>query len=84
MNWFTGSAIYLVLWFLVLLIVLPLGVKIAEQPEEGHATSAPIDPRIGLKILITTIVAAVLWFGVDYVVANNIIDFRAQESAPYP
>ena len=65
MNWFVGAATYLLLWFLVLLLVLPWGVKVTEEPEEGHATSAPVDPRIGLKILITTVIAALLWVGVD-------------------
>ena len=82
MNWFVGAATYLLLWFLVLLLVLPWGVKVTEEPEEGHATSAPVDPRIGLKILITTVIAALLWVGVDYVVAHNIIDFRSLSSAP--
>jgi predicted secreted protein len=84
MNWFTGTATYLVLWFLVLFTVLPWGIKVAESPEEGHATSAPVNPRLGLKILITTFIAAVLWFGVDYIVDNDIVDFRQPETSLNP
>jgi predicted secreted protein len=84
MNWFTGTATYLVLWFLVLFTVLPWGIKVAESPEEGHATSAPVNPRLGLKILITTFIAAVLWFGVDYIVDNDIVDFRQPETSSNP
>lgn len=76
MNWFTGSGIYLVVWFLVLFLVLPWGVRTAEEPEPGHATSAPLNPRLGLKILVTTVIAGLIWLAVDYVIVNNLVDFR--------
>ena len=76
MNWFTGSAVYLILWFLTLFAVLPWGVRLPDRPEEGHATSAPANPRIGLKILITTLIAGALWFVVDWVIASGLISFR--------
>jgi len=84
MNWFTGAATYLVIWFLVLFAILPWGVRIAETPEEGHATSAPMNPRMGLKMLATSVIAGLLWLAVDYVVVNNIVDFRPPESADAP
>ncbi|HLF58506.1 MAG TPA: DUF1467 family protein [Alphaproteobacteria bacterium] len=84
MNWFTGTATFLVVWFLVLFMVLPWGVKVAENPEQGHATSAPVNPRLGLKILVTTAIAVLVWLVVDYVVASNIIDFRPPESSANP
>jgi len=76
MNWFTGSGVFLILWFLVLFVVLPWGVHVPDEPEAGHATSAPANPRLGLKVLITTLVASVLWLVVDWVIANDIVSFR--------
>ena len=77
MNWFTGTATYVVCWFLIFFMVLPWGVHTPDNPEPGHATSAPIHPRIGIKVLVTTLLAFIVWGVVDYIVANNIIDFRA-------
>jgi predicted secreted protein len=77
MNWFTGSAVFLILWFLVLFMVLPWGVRVPDEPEPGHATSAPANPRLGLKVVITTAIAGVLWFVVDWIIANDIISFRS-------
>lgn len=76
MNWFTGTAVFLVIWFLVLFAVLPWGVHVPEEPEAGHATSAPSNPRIGLKLLVTTVITIALWFVADWVIASDLISFR--------
>ena len=76
MNWFVGTATYVVVWFLVLFMVLPWGVRTADQPEPGHATSAPIHPRLGLKVLVTTLVAALIWCAIDYAISHDLVDFR--------
>ncbi len=65
MTWFTGAMVYLIIWWVVLLTVLPWGVKVPDNPEPGHATSAPQNPMMWRKALITTLIAAVLW-GVAY------------------
>jgi predicted secreted protein len=52
---------YAVLWFLALLCLLPVGIGSATDPETG----VPLSPRLGLKALLATAIAAVL-FGVFY------------------
>ena len=76
MNVFIGSAVFVIIWFLVFFTVLPWGAHPTEQPEEGHATSAPANPRIGLKLLVTTGLAIVIWLAVDWIVASGLINFR--------
>ena len=76
MNWFTGSAVFLMLWFLVLFAVLPWGVHVPDEPEKGHASSAPANPRIALKLLATTIIAGALWFVVAWLISSDLITFR--------
>lgn len=76
MNWFTGSAVYLILWFLVLFTVLPWGVRVPDEPEAGHASSAPSNPRMGLKLLVTTVIAGALWAVVAWVIDSGLISFR--------
>ena len=80
MTWISGIIVFVIIWWLVLFMVLPFGVRTAEEanmePEPGHAPSAPISPHIGLKFAVTTAVTVVLW-GVYYVVAiNDLLNFR--------
>lgn len=72
----TGIAVYFVIWWIVLFAVLPWGIKIPDRPEKGHATSAPEHPRLGLKALITSGVAAVLWLVFFLINYYDLISFR--------
>jgi predicted secreted protein len=62
----TGLAIYFVLWWLVLFVTLPFGVRSQHEDGEGAPGTdpgAPIMARMGRKLLWTTIISAVL-FGI--------------------
>ncbi|MGH6929515.1 MAG: DUF1467 family protein [Dongiaceae bacterium] len=76
MGWVSGVFIYVLIWFVVLFTVLPWGVKIPDNPEPGHAPSAPISPRIGVKLVATSLVSAVVWAIVWYVMQSGWISFR--------
>lgn len=76
MNWLSGIFVYIILWWLVLFMVLPWGVRVPDEHGPGHATSAPSNPRLWLKAGITSLVAAVLWLVVYAVMAANLITFR--------
>jgi len=73
----TAIAVYLVIWWVVLFAVLPWGVRVPEHQEgAGMAESAPIRPRLWLKALVTTVIAALLWLVVWYVASSEMISFR--------
>jgi predicted secreted protein len=76
MGWVSGVFIYVLIWFVVLFTVLPWGVKIPDNPEPGHAPSAPINPRIGVKLVATSLVSVVVWAIVWYVMQSGWISFR--------
>lgn len=78
MGVFTGVVVYAVVWFLVLFMVLPWGVRIPDEPEPGHAPSAPANPRIKLKMAVTTAIAGAVWLIIYLVVASGVISFREQ------
>ena len=65
MRWVVLASAYAILWFLALLILLPIGIKSPHESRPGmlgHADpGAPHEPRIGLKILLATLAAAILW-----------------------
>ena len=73
MSWATAAAIYFIIWWVVLFAVLPWGVRSqAEQGDvaEGTDPGAPAIPRLGLKLICTTVVAAAV-FGACYVIYVN-------------
>ena len=75
MNWFTGVASYVVIWWIVIFATLPIGVRPAED-EMGKAAGAPANPRLGIKALATTLISAVLW-GILYAITiSDIWSFR--------
>jgi len=64
-------AVYFIIWWLTLFIVLPWGVSSAhemgEKVEAGNAKAAPLKPRIFLRFAITTVLAGVIFAIVYYV-----------------
>ena len=72
MNLVLGLAIYAVIWSVVLFAVLPWGVHTQHEAGEivkGSAESAPTHPRMGRKVLATTLIAGLI-FGIFYVAAT--------------
>ena len=53
MNWFTGLMVYVIVWWLIWFMMLPIGVKVPETVEKGHAPSAPSNPKLGIKFATT-------------------------------
>ena len=80
MNVFSGILVYVVLWWLVFFMALPFGVRAPHEvggaAEPGHATSAPVRPRLWLKAAIATVVAAALWGVAWYMIASDMLSFR--------
>ena len=77
MGWISGIAVYVIIWWLVIFLVLPWGVQTiaAEDVVKGHAPSAPRRPRMWLKAAVTTLVAAVLWLIVFAIIKSGAISF---------
>lgn len=63
-NFVTGIAIYLTVWWVVLFTILPIGITgQAESGEvvQGTESGAPIDPGLKRKAWLTSFVAALIW-----------------------
>lgn len=76
MGWFEAGVVFVIVWWLVLFMVLPFGAQPPEDPEPGTAPSAPARPRLLLKFLITTLIAAALTALIAWVVQSGLISFR--------
>jgi len=77
MGWFNGVVLYVLIWWTVLFAVLPFGTKpISERDEYTGWRGVPARPRIVMKAVVTTLVAAVLWLTCYFVIASDWISFR--------
>ena len=62
------------IWWISFFIVLPIGVKIEKKVEKGHANSAPSNPRIIFKVMVTTLIALFLTIIIIYLVEKGSLD----------
>lgn len=78
MSLWTGAAVYIVIWWVVIFMVLPWGVRPvgADDIAKGHASSAPRQPRIVLKMAVTTVLAAMVWTAIYFIIESGAISFR--------
>jgi predicted secreted protein len=72
----TAVAIFFLIWWVVLFAVLPWGIR--SQHEDGAMPpgtdpGAPILPRLGRKLLWTTLVSAVIFAGCYMVYVNHLV-----------
>jgi predicted secreted protein len=77
MNWFTGVVLYVLIWWTALFAVLPIGTRPVEEADEATGwRGAPQKPQLLRKVVITTLVAAVVWFGAWLLITSPYVSFR--------
>ncbi len=74
----TGIAVYVVIWWVVIFMVLPWGVQSIGERDvaKGHASGAPRRPMMLRKMAVTTVVAAILWTIFYLIAESGAISFR--------
>jgi len=78
MSWTSIFAIYFIVWWLTLFMVLPFGVRKEDNPESGHEHGAPAKPMLVRKAMITSVLAAVGTAIVVALVNAGVFNFRGQ------
>ena len=77
MTWFTGVVVYVLIWWIVLFAVLPIGTHPVEEPDATTGwRGAPARPRLLMKVIVTTLVATVVWFGAWLLISSDYVSFR--------
>jgi predicted secreted protein len=72
MNWVTGLVLYALIWWVALFAVLPFGTRPMAQPDERTGwRGAPEHPHLLRKVIVTTLVSALLWVLAYYLVIRN-------------
>lgn len=76
----SAFVVFVMIWWLVMFCVLPVGVQTTHEIEEDEkgirAPGAPKTFNLKKKLLITTIISVVLWALTVTVIQMDIIDFR--------
>ncbi len=77
----TGSIIvYVLIWWIIFFSVLPVGIQSNEEKFkekiEGIDPGAPINPKIGKKFLITTLITSIIFIVIYYLVEFNLLNLR--------
>jgi predicted secreted protein len=65
-----GSAVYFVIWWIMLFIILPFGAHSQMEAQEvapGTEPGAPAQLRLGRTLVINTIVSVAIWVVANYV-----------------
>ena len=68
MNWVSMTALFFVVWWLVLFAILPFGLKTQDEEDDvtlGTVSSAPRGPHVVRAMLWKTLVTAIL-IGIFY------------------
>lgn len=76
----TGILVYVVSWWLVFFLALPIGIQsqseAGEVVEPGTPESAPARPRLLLKALVASVLAGVIVVIFHLIDVNDLISFR--------
>lgn len=80
MGFVTGMLVYVISWWMIFFVALPIGIQsqseAGEPVEPGTPESAPAKPRLLLKALVASVLAGVA-VGIAHLIdVNNLISFR--------
>ena len=77
MNWFSALVLYILIWWVTLFAVLPIGTQAVQEADEATGwRGAPAAPRMWRKLGLTTLVATVIWGGAVALIVSDVISFR--------
>jgi predicted secreted protein len=77
LGWFTGSVLYVLIWWTVLFAVLPFGTRpVSEADPETGWRGVPERPHMLRKVIATTLLAGVVWTGAYVLISSDWLSFR--------
>lgn len=74
MNIFTGLLVFVVLWWIIWFIALPIGVKTPEKVKVGNTESAPEKPRLWFKAGVTSIISVILTVIIMFLIDSGLLN----------
>ncbi len=78
MDWFTACVVYVMVWWVLLFTVLPFWTRPRSEADEATGwRGVPDRPMIARKLLVTTLLALVVWGAIMLVINSKYLSFRA-------
>ena len=68
--------LFAVVWFMTLMIALPIGLRTQGEENDtvkGTPASAPSNLRLGRKMLIVTLIALPVWLGLSAIIEYDVV-----------
>ncbi len=59
---FTHVLIFILIWWILFFIILPLNINVPNESKPGHAKSAPTRPFLLIKFLLTSLISSIILF----------------------
>lgn len=75
-------AVYFVIWWLMLMVVLPWGVRRDEAPEVGNDAGAPVNPMIPRKLVWNSVLTAIVTAVVYVLASHNLMSLETWFHTP--
>lgn len=69
MPWALGTALFFIIWWVMLFAILPFGIRSQHEAKDivpGSEPGAPVVTGLKRKLIVNTGVAAVLWLACDW------------------
>ncbi len=79
MPWFSAFVLFAIVWAMVLFIVLPIRLKTQGESGDivpGTPSSAPANPQMKRRLVITTAVSLVIWGAIVAVIVSGVISIE--------
>ena len=77
MSLFFAVSMYLVIWWIVLFAMLPIGVRTSEEEGEkvvpGAVESAPHVPNLLPKMVATTVVSSIVFAALYVIIVHHVM-----------
>jgi predicted secreted protein len=78
MNWFTSVVLFVLIWWVALFAVLPLGVRpVADADPVTGWRGVPDRVRLARVVLITSLISLVIWGLAMGVILSPYLSFRS-------
>lgn len=76
MDLLTAFFVYLLIWWLTLFTVLPIGVQRHEEEGKGYDAGAPAQAKLGKKLILNTAISAVILGIIQVLVVTGVLDWH--------
>ena len=73
MSLFEGFVVYVVIWWILFFIFLPIGIKRSNTLIPGQDSGAPEKTFLWKKIFIVSFISLILTFIIIYLIDNKLI-----------